>query len=77
LLAKAPVLPLNILWLRYRFREQAHSHKGQYIRQIFSGRNAVCGSELAREGAGTSAEFLWLRYRFLEQAHSHKGQYTR
>jgi hypothetical protein len=26
LLAKAPVHPLNILWLKYRFREQAHSH---------------------------------------------------
>ena len=33
-----------------------------------------CGTELAREGAGTTAAFQRLERRLREQAHSHKVQ---
>ncbi|MET3457883.1 hypothetical protein ABIC88_004480 [Pseudomonas kilonensis] len=42
------------MWLSHRYREQARSHNGPAVNTRLMSTKIPCGSELAREEAGTS-----------------------
>ena len=42
------------MWLHHRYREQARSHRGLWAFTTFAHDIKTCGSELARDEAGTS-----------------------